>query len=170
MKIPVPVKVAALVVLTTLFYTYVGQLVPQKEVPAPEAIKIKQDATPAELAALGEEIVNGKGLCMTCHTGVRAPKLDGIAASAGNRVPGMSAFDYLVQSLYEPDAFIVGGFGDTQMPKLDEPPMNLTDGEIRALVAWLQAQGGTPTITMDTPIGAEAAGAPPAAAPGGTEG
>lgn len=160
MRVPVTLRVAALVAMTTLFYMYIGQLVPQKEVPAPEVVEVRADASPAELAALGEEIARGKGLCLTCHTGVRAPQLDGIATRAGERVAGLSALEYMAQSLYEPGAYLVEGFADTQMPTINEPPILLTDDEIRAVIAWLQSQGGVPTLTMETPISYQATAGP----------
>ena len=59
--------------------------------------------------------MEGKGLCFTCHTvgksgALRFPDLDGIGARAGERIAGLSAVDYLAQSLYEPDTYIVPGF------------------------------------------------------------
>ena len=68
-QIPLPLKLAALVVGTTVFYTYMGQLVPQKEVhPPPERTDISNDVTPDELAQIGKEIAGGKGQCLICHT------------------------------------------------------------------------------------------------------
>jgi mono/diheme cytochrome c family protein len=155
-RLPVGVKAAGLVLVTTAFYTYVGQLVPQKEVPAPEVIEISKDMTTVELVEVGRDIAGGKGLCLTCHTvgqsgALRFPDLAGIATRAGQRVPGLSALDYMAQSMYEPDAFIVEGF-NPGMPAIHKPPIALTDQEIRAVLAWLQTLGGTATITTDTEI------------------
>ena len=86
MTIPVPLKIAAVVLATTAMYTYIGQLVPQKMVLPPEPTEeLTGTETPADLAALGAVLVNGKGLCLTCHTmgksgpGMRFPDLEGIA-------------------------------------------------------------------------------------------
>ena len=48
MRIPHIVRIGALVLATTGFYTYVGQMVPQKEVQPPEdaAIGSRDDAPP----------------------------------------------------------------------------------------------------------------------------
>ena len=55
------VKIAALVLGSTALYTYIGQLVPQKEVlPPPPAIELAADATPADLAEMGFEIAETK--------------------------------------------------------------------------------------------------------------
>jgi mono/diheme cytochrome c family protein len=156
------------VLVTTVLYTYIGQLVPQKEVPAPEVIQLAANLSTAELVDIGHKVVQGKGLCTTCHRNDesgRGPNLAGIATRAAERIPGMAALDYMIQSLYDPDAFVVPG-REPAMDPVNRPPINLTDGEIRAVLAYLQSLGGTPTITMDTPIGpgAGAAAAPAAAA------
>ena len=49
MKIPHSVRIGALVLATTAFYGYVGQLVPQKEVQAPQETTFTGDMSPADL-------------------------------------------------------------------------------------------------------------------------
>jgi mono/diheme cytochrome c family protein len=157
MRIPVVVKIAVLTVATTGFYTYVGQLVPQKEVHPPEEIQLSEDMTTEQLVELGKRIMHGKGQCLTCHVighqggALRFPDLEGVGARAPNRVPGLTGLQYLAQSLYDPNAFIVPGFSPG-MPHVAEPPIGLTDQEIRAVLATLQSLGGTPTVTMQTEI------------------
>ncbi|NIP18869.1 MAG: hypothetical protein GWM87_12475, partial [Xanthomonadales bacterium] len=68
MKFPVELRILLLVVVSCGFYTYVGQLVPQKEVLPPAEVEISQDISSDEMVAIGEEIAAGKGLCLTCHT------------------------------------------------------------------------------------------------------
>ena len=106
---------------------------------------------------------------MTCHTigktgALRFPDLDGIGARAGTRVPGLSDVDYMAQSMYEPDVFIVGGF-NPGMPVINKPPIGLTDQEILCVIAYLQSLGGTPTVTLQTTHRYLAAGPVPGAAP-----
>jgi mono/diheme cytochrome c family protein len=154
MKIPVGLKVAALVVLTTAFYTYLGQLVPQKQVAAPQVIELSEDLTTADLIDIGAGIADGKGLCLTCHTigdsgALRFPDLAGIGSRAATRIEGMSGLEYLAQSLYEPDVYLVEGFNGG-MPKINKAPIGLTDDEILAVLAWLQSLGGDPTVDMQT--------------------
>jgi len=157
--IPVPIKIAAVVLGSTALYTYIGQLVPQKEVQPPAAaIELAADATPADLAALGYEIANSKGLCFTCHTvghggdaGLRFPDLDGIAVRAESRIEGLDALQYMAHSIYFPDDFIVEGFSPG-MPRIHKPPIGLTDQEILTVLAFLQSLGGTPTVTPDTTL------------------
>lgn len=154
MKVPITVKLVVLTLGATAFYTWVGQLVPQKEVHPPEVTEIAEDVSTEEMVEIGEEIFVGKGICATCHTigqsgALRFPDLDGIATRAGNRVPGLGQIEYLAQSLYEPNAYIVPGF-NPGMPPADEPPVALSDGEIKAVIAYLQTLGGEATVTMAT--------------------
>ena len=154
MTIPHIVRIGALVVATTGFYTYVGQMVPQKEVQPPQETAIGSDMTTADMVKVGREIMEGKGLCLTCHTigktgALRFPDLAGIGAQAKSRVPGLSDVDYLAQSLYEPAAFVVPGFPPA-MPPMNQPPIGLTDQEILCVIAALQTLGGTPTVTLKT--------------------
>lgn len=154
MTIPIIARIGALVLATTAFYGYVGQMVPQKEVQPPQESKLGSDMTTADLVKVGREIMEGKGICLTCHTigktgALRFPDLAGIGAQAKSRVPGMSDIDYLAQSMYEPTAFVVPGFPPA-MPPVNQPPIGLTDQEILAVIAALQTLGGTPTVTMQT--------------------
>ena len=114
MTVPHIVRVGALVLATTGFYTYVGQMVPQKEVQPPEDTTIRSDMTTADMVKIGRGIMEGKGICLTCHTigksgALRFPDLAGIAVRAKTRVPGLSDVEYLAQSLYEPTAYVVAG-------------------------------------------------------------
>jgi mono/diheme cytochrome c family protein len=178
MTIPHGVRISALVLATTGFYAYVGQMVPQKEVQPPQEIVLKTDMTTADMVKTGDEVMQGKGLCFTCHTrgksgALRFPDLDGVGVRAKTRVPGLSDVEYLAQSLYEPDTFIVPGF-NPGMPAVNKPPIGLTDQEILCVIAYLQTLGGTATVTLQTKhqynAGTAAPGAPSAGvSPGGTE-
>jgi len=178
MTIPHPVRVAALVFAATGFYTYVGQMVPQKEVLPPTETVIRADLTTDDMVKVGQEIMNGKGLCFTCHTlgktegPFRFPDMSGVDVRAKTRVPGLSDVEYFAQSIYEPEKFIVPGF-NPGMPVINKPPIGLNDQEILCVIAYLQTLGGTPTVTLQTahhyytPPGAPGAAPPGApAAPG----
>ena len=136
--------------------------------------------TTADMAKTGREIMAGKGLCITCHTigksgALRFPDLDGVGVRAATRIPGMSDVDYLAQSMYEPDTYIVEGF-NPGMPVINKPPIGLTDQEILTVIAALQSFGGTPTVTLQTthryyggapaPAGTPGTAPAPAAEPG----
>jgi len=152
--IPVPIKIAGMAVGATLLYTYIGQLVPQKEVHPPVETQLREDMTTDELVQVGFDIAGGKGLCFTCHTvgksgALRFPDLGDVAVRAETRIPGMGGLPYLAQSIYDPDVFIVEGF-NPGMPRINKPPIGLTDDEILAVLAYLQSLGGTASITMET--------------------
>ncbi|MEO6096065.1 MAG: c-type cytochrome [Fibrobacteria bacterium] len=147
-------KIILFTVLVTAFYAYIGQMVPQKEVHPPKDLEVRADMTTDDLVQAGQEIVGGKGTCLGCHTigsdkPGRFPDLGGIGARAGKQRPGMSDVEYLAQSIYEPNAFIVEGYSPG-MPPIHGPPINLSDGEIMAVIAYLQSLGGTPNVTMLT--------------------
>lgn len=170
MNVPVSLRIAALAIATTGFYTYVGQLVPQKEVQPPVEVVMSKDMKPEEMAKIGHEIMDSKGLCFTCHTvgksgALRFPDLAGIGSRAGNRVPGLSDVEYMAQSMYEPNKFIVPGF-NPGMPTINKPPIGLTDDEILAVIAYLQTLGGKTTVTMQTKLPWQAGGSGAAVAAG----
>ena len=180
MTVPIIPRIAALVLATTAFYGYVGQMVPQKEVQPPAEIVLKTDLTTADMVKVGREIMEGKGLCLTCHTigksgSLRFPDLAGVDARAKAREPGLSDVEYFAQAMYDPNAFIVPGF-NPGMPTINKPPIGLTDQEILCVIAYLQSLGGTPTVTLQTSHryrGGAAAAAEPApssgVSPGGTQ-
>ncbi len=174
MRIPHTVRIGALVIATTAFYGYVGQMVPQKEVQAPKETAFGSDMTTADMVTVGREIMAGKGICLTCHTvgktgALRFPDLGGIGLRAKTRIPGMNDVDYLAQSMYEPLAYVVEGFPPA-MPPVNQPPIGLSDQEILCVIAALQTMGGTPTVTLKTThrwygAGTAPGATPPAAAP-----
>jgi mono/diheme cytochrome c family protein len=87
-------------------------------------------------ASYGQTVFTTRG-CSACHTtaglagGSIGPELTGLSDRAGQRVAGLSAEQYVRQSILEPQAFIVPGFGG-QMPAL-----RLTSEEVDAVVAFL---------------------------------
>jgi cytochrome c2 len=153
-------KIIAFTLLVTAFYTYVGWMVPQMEAHPPKTTEIASDLSSAELAEVGREIFFGKGTCALCHTiggkGERCPDLAGVGVRAATRQDGLSGVEYLAQSLYVPNAYVVDGYLPS-MPRIDRPPIALSDGEIVAVVAFLESQGGTVSVTPTTAF--EAAGA-----------
>jgi mono/diheme cytochrome c family protein len=96
-------------------------------------------ATPLD----GASLFNAKG-CATCHWGPDTrssfegyPPLDDATSWAADRRPGMSAADYLVESMAAPDAFISPAFSGGSGPSNSMPQLRLTSEEIEALVAFL---------------------------------
>src|SRR3954468_9594624 len=103
MKVPLILRIAALVFATTGFYAYVGQMVPQKEVQPPAEIVLRTDLTTADMGKVGREIMDSKALCFTCHTigktgALRFPDLAGVDARAKTREPGLSDVQYFAQA------------------------------------------------------------------------
>lgn len=139
-------KIFAFLLVTVSTYSYVGQLVPQFEEHPPAKRLITVATPPAELAAIGEELLRVKGGCLICHkvteTGnERGPDLRKAAGQAAMRRPGMDAESYLIESMVEPDAFLVPGY-PKMMPSAIKPPANMNRAEVKALVAYLQTLGG----------------------------
>ncbi|MCB9449880.1 MAG: cytochrome c oxidase subunit II [Anaerolineaceae bacterium] len=79
--------------------------------------------------------------CFTCHTlsefGWTAnigPSLDGVADRAAgirSQATGLSATDYLLQSIHDPSAYLVPGFGPLM------PNLNIPDDQAQDIVAFL---------------------------------
>ena len=111
---------------------------------------------PEQFIEAGKAIFNGKGSCYSCHTlnpsapPSRGPDLTDIGVGAATRKPGMGAKAYLIESLYDPAAFLVHGYGKTMTPAW-RPPISLSNLEIEAVIAFLQSQGGEADLTPFEP-------------------
>ncbi|MDD2695367.1 MAG: cytochrome c [Anaerolineales bacterium] len=90
-----------------------------------------------EKSMLGPNLAPG---CVTCHSlepgmNLVGPSLAGVAGLAASRQPGMSAEQYLRQSILDPDAYIVEDYiAGVMYAKYAE---DLTEGEINDLVTFL---------------------------------
>ncbi len=168
----VDLKVGGVVVVTIAIYTLVANVIPQVESDVPIAVAFGADVTPEELVSVGEALYHGAGGCAACHAespGARAPNLLTDYAGLGpigqrcdGRVPGLSCKEYLYQALVQPQLDMVGDYPPI-MPPTDR---TMTQQQIWALVAYLEAQGGEVTVTAaDIPSGVDAAVAAPAAGP-----
>ena len=164
MRVPVSVKVAAFALIVMGSYSYYANSIPQIESKPPQELSLEGgNVTPAQLVKAGEEIYKTKGTCDICHRigqkGTRAPDLAGIGARAGKTKPGLSAKQYIIESLINPGAFVVEGYPPI-MPAVDKPPIALNRSEVWALTAFLESLGGTVDVTLnDIPatVGAGAA-------------
>ena len=139
--------------------------------PPPKEAVITGEMSMDDFIALGSKIFNGKGTCTLCHNpvGGRAPLLDGIGAKAAERIKderykGKATDEaaYLHESLVDPSAFVVAGFGKTgtndtvsPMPNVSKGSIGLNDGEINAVIAYLQSSSGV-EVTVSIPTGDEA--------------
>ena len=114
-----------------------GEEAREGDVPAQEEVVITGDAT------RGRELFNapavaGQAGCTACHSlepdvTLVGPSLAGVATRAAQRVPGMSAAEYLKQSLLDPNAYVVEGFPKGVMPTYD----GLSEQELQDLIAFL---------------------------------
>ena len=162
----------------------IPQIVPEPP-PDEEALDLSA-MTMNSFIAVGERLFSGKGTCTLCHTelGGRAPMLDdGTSVAARieeSRYQGSATNvgDYLLESMTEPSAYVVRGFGtvgsnDTvsPMPSAAGPGIALSEAEMLAVIAYIQDLGGL-EVTVSIPTGAPAtaevepsAPAPASAAP-----
>jgi len=134
MRLPVAVKVGAFALVVMGTYTYYANSIPQIQSKPPAELSLEGgNVTPAQLVKAGEEIFHTKGTCEICHRigqkGTRAPDLAGIGARAGKTKPGMSAKQYIIESLLQPGAYLVEGYPNI-MPQVDKPPIALNRSEV----------------------------------------
>jgi len=165
--------VVAFSLLTIGFFSgYSNFGIPQIE-PAPPPKEEKLDLgsmSMDQFIVLGEKIFKGKGTCTLCHNELgRAPALDTLAGIVPQRLEDAryqgAAEDveqYLLESLVEPSAFVVAGFGkkgtnDTEspMPDVTGGSIRLSDAETAAVVAYLQDLAGA-EVTVEIPSDTEA--------------
>ena len=151
-----------------LLFASVTYVLPQVKGEAPEEEEVALgELTMDTFVAMGEKIYTGKGTCTLCHNSLgRAPDLStydvqavSLERIADARYQGSAAEAeaYLRESMIEPSAFVVEGFGkkgsnDTEspMPAVNQPPIQLSDIEIDAIIAFLQHKDGN-TVTVALP-------------------
>ena len=85
--------------------------------------------------------------CRICHSiskneTIIGPSFYGIADRASERVPGMTAEEYLYQSIVEPNAYVVPGYPEGQM--IQNFGQILTEEQIQDLIAFLMTQKEKP--------------------------
>src|SRR5438132_11275927 len=137
MRLPVAVKVGAFSLVVMGTYTYYANSIPQIQSKPPAELSLEGgNVTTAQLVKAGEEIFHTKGTCEICHRigqkGTRAPDLSGVGARAAKTKPGMSAKQYIIESLLQPGAYIGEGHPNIT-PQADKPPTALTSSEVWAL-------------------------------------
>jgi len=110
----------------------------------------------------GETIYWGEGKCSTCHSlgdlgsAVRGPNHENVCGRARDQrvaerqAAGAShiqtATDYIVESIADPDAYLVEGFS-AAMPRVYLPPISLSVDKITSVILYMQAQGCTPEVS-----------------------
>jgi len=125
--------------------------------------------TMPQFIALGDKIFNGKGTCTLCHNSLgRAPDLLKLniadetkkaLADPRYKVKGKATDveGYVHESMVEPSAYVVAGFGksgsnDTEspMPVISGGSIGLSDAEILSVIAYLQDLSGV-EVTVEIP-------------------
>jgi len=166
-----------------LSYALIGNILPQvvHEVPQfPDEEGLDLGSLTMEgFIARGEEIFTDSQKCALCHNDRgRAPNIPAqnmaeiglqriadprYGTPAGGEVElakATNAEEYMRESIHTPGAFVVAGFGvkgsnDTKspMPDVKRPPLSLTDVDIEAVIAYLQAKDGNDvTVALPTAL------------------
>jgi mono/diheme cytochrome c family protein len=163
-------KVLGVVLGTLALYTLIANKIPQVQSEVPRALTLGADVTPEQLVQAGEQVFTGIGGCTTCHgLGTRAPNLltdekgqGPIGARCGRREAGKDCKSYLHEALTQPGAFVVRGYE----PIMPDMSRTLSPQQIWAVIAYLEAQGGTVDVTAsDIPAESHVT---PGASPGST--
>lgn len=90
------------------------------EVPTP--VPLVEEVDQSDPVAVGRALFVEAG-CVACHTvsglgtATVGPPLDGLASRAAQRVAGLSAQEYIRQSILIPNAYVVEGFPEGVMPQ-----------------------------------------------------
>ncbi len=169
--------------LISLFSVFSNYGIPEIQPAAPPSEE-KLDLgsmTMEQYIAVGEKIVNGKGTCTLCHNAVggRAPLLEKLVITASERLQdpryqgkATDLESYILESMLEPSAYVVTGFGkagtndgESPMPSITGGSIDLSTVESGAVIAYLQDMGGAevtvelPTETVEMEESAETAAA-----------
>jgi hypothetical protein len=102
------------------------------------------EVPPSSVAGDGGALFDAKG-CAGCHVGpggdpddfVGFPDLSDASAWAGARRPGMSATEYIAESIRDPEAFTSPAFTGAMGPVAGMPTLDVSEEEIDALVEYL---------------------------------
>ena len=154
-------RMIAFATILLVGFTVLSYLLPQFEGHPPAEIIIESGPVDsADFIDLGELVYTTKGACPLCHNDLgRAPKLLGgelrevvRARLADSRYRGKTKTfaGYLRESMTDPGIFVVSGFGvagsqdeQSPMPPMDKPPISLSEREIEAVIAYLEAENGS---------------------------
>jgi len=167
-------KVVGVVLGTLALYTLIANKIPQVQSEVPQALTLGANVTPEQLVSAGEKVFTGIGGCTTCHgLGTRAPNLltdekgtGPIGVRCAKREPGKSCKQYLFKSLDDPTAYVVPGY----QPIMPVMTKQLSPEQVWAVIAFLEAQGGTVDVTGEDIAKAKplTPGASPGSAGGGS--
>ena len=119
-------SVVAFVVLVSLIYTGIAQLLPQLENHPPAVVELGTGIGPEDLSVAGEGVFQAN--CVQCHKlgeAGRCPDLASIGGLAAQRAEERAAetgtpysdVDYLVEALCKPGDHLVEGYGNIMPPQ-----------------------------------------------------
>jgi mono/diheme cytochrome c family protein len=175
------VRVMAFSLFVLLIYTAFANILPQVQSDPPAEEEVPTGAMDmAGLIGYGEKLFSGKGSCTLCHNDLgRAPDLlklnlaevfpqrladDRYQGTARSQEGSKAIEAYVRESLMDPSAYVVAGFGKkgtddkvSPMPKADKAPLELSEVQINALVAFLQDKSG---VEPSVPLPSDADAAP----------
>jgi len=105
--------------------------------PEPKVPEVELAADCVGDCKAGADIWKGKGACIGCHTingvgGQTGPEQSHIATVGATRKPGVSAEDYIRESILQPNAFLVPGYPPV-MPSFQGV---LSDKEIDQIITY----------------------------------
>ena len=114
------------------------------EEPTVDPLEIGDPERGREIYEIGSGVIGDNIGCTVCHSldgsvGTGAgPSFQGISERAGDRVPELSAVEYLRESIVDPSAYVVEGFSFAPMPT--NFSLLMSEGDIDDLVAFLLTQ------------------------------
>ena len=176
--------IALFTIVVSATYTAIAQFLPQLENHPPAVVELGSNIGPEDLAVAGEGVFESS--CAQCHKMGESGHCPDLATSGTLAVSrakeraeatgeDFTDVDYLVEALCQPGDYLVEGYGNI-MPKQGKV---LSGGQVLAVVAFLQDQGGEASV-KGTDVGpverfgcvtgggggeAEAAGAEPVGPP-----
>jgi mono/diheme cytochrome c family protein len=136
-----------------LLFTWLSYSVPQLVSLPPKKVAFDpmQIHTKGDLVEAGKGLFFGKAQCALCHTiekteHPRAPIMQGLGAKRTR--------EYIYESMVEPKVVIHKQYAvqgpaklfPAQMPKINKPPVGLSETEMLAVVAFVQSLGGQVTV------------------------
>src|SRR3972149_6124649 len=135
-------KVVIFSVLVVVFYTlFANKYIPSiKPSPPPAEAKLDMGSlTMEQFIQMGDTVFHGKGTCELCHNpvGGRAPLLDQVGKVAEERLKdprykgkAKTGEEYIRESMVEPSAFVVVGFGVKGTNDAQSPMPVVTSGAL----------------------------------------
>jgi mono/diheme cytochrome c family protein len=139
-------------VAVLLSFMWLSFSIPQKVSfpPEKEEFDASKISSQASVVKLGQKMFFGKGQCALCHSigpshAARCPDLEGVG--------GKLTREFLYESLTQPQAFIYLDYHQSPpkefpatMPPINKPPVDLSEPELLAVVAFAQSLGGEVTV------------------------